>query len=94
MGRPKTGTHSVPTVERILQAAEQAFGAQGFTLTRLEDIAEVASIRRPSLLYHFSTKQKLYEAVDSATIQDALSRSFSPDTWSVVHSIPNGAAHG
>ncbi len=63
MGRPKAGTHSVPTVDRILQAAELAFGAEGFALTRLEDIADVASIRRPSLLYHFSTKLKLYEAV-------------------------------
>ena len=63
MGRPKAGTHTVPTVDRILEAAEHAFGEQGFTLTRLEDIADVASIRRPSLLYHFSTKQKLYESV-------------------------------
>jgi AcrR family transcriptional regulator len=63
MGRPKAGTHAVPTVDRILEAAEQAFGAQGFTLARLEDIADEASIRRPSLLYHFSTKHKLYEAV-------------------------------
>ena len=63
MGRPKAGTHSIPTVDRILEAAEQAFGDQGFTLARLEDIADVASIRRPSLLYHFSTKQKLYESV-------------------------------
>ncbi len=63
MGRPKAGTHAIPTVERILEAAEEAFGTQGFTLARLEDIADVASIRRPSLLYHFSTKQKLYESV-------------------------------
>ena len=63
MGRPKSGTHSIPTMDRILDAAEQAFGEQGFTLARLEDIADVASIRRPSLLYHFSTKQKLYESV-------------------------------
>jgi len=63
MGRPRTGTHAVPTVDRILQAAEDQFGEIGFGQCRLEDIADVASIRRPSLLYHFSTKHKLYEAV-------------------------------
>ena len=63
MGRPRSGTHKVPTVDRILEAAEQAFGTHGYSTTRLEDIAKTAGIRRPSLLYHFSTKRSLYEAV-------------------------------
>lgn len=51
------------TVERILEAAEQEFAAVGFAPARLADIAERAGIRRPSLLYHFESKELLYRAV-------------------------------
>lgn len=63
MARPKKGTNQVPTEERILQAAETEFGKKGFERTRLEDIAETAGIRRPSLLYHFKSKDLLYTSV-------------------------------
>jgi AcrR family transcriptional regulator len=63
MGRPKAGTHSVPTNERILNAAERIFSENGYAGARLADIAEEADIRRPSLLYHFETKEVLYEAM-------------------------------
>ena len=63
MARPKKGVHQVPTEERILQAAETEFGRKGFERTRLEDIAETAGIRRPSLLYHFKSKDALYSSV-------------------------------
>ena len=63
MARPKKGVHQIPTEERILQAAETEFGKKGFERTRLEDIAETAGIRRPSLLYHFKSKDALYSAV-------------------------------
>ena len=63
MARPKLGTHKIPTVERILEAAERAFGTLGRERATLADIAAEAGIRRPSLLYHFETKDALYEAV-------------------------------
>ena len=63
MARPKRGTHSTPTEERILLAAQKAFGRMGFEKARLEDIAKEAGIRRPSLLYHFKSKDLLYSAV-------------------------------
>lgn len=63
MARPKKGSNLVPTEERILSAAEQEFGRYGFERTRLEDIAKIADIRRPSLLYHFKSKDILYSAV-------------------------------
>lgn len=62
MGRPRADVHAVSTPERVLIAAEQAFAAQGFE-ARLGDIAAAAGIRRPSLLYHFESKEVLYAAV-------------------------------
>jgi len=63
MARPKKGSNAVPTEERILKAAEAQFGRLGFEKTRLEDIATDAGIRRPSLLYHFKSKDILYSKV-------------------------------
>ncbi len=48
---------------QILLAAEQEFAAQGFAAARLEDIAANVGMRRPSLLYHFRSKEQLYSAV-------------------------------
>lgn len=62
MGRPPTGSNDVDTPDRILAAAELAFGAHGFE-ARLGDIAAAVGITRPSLLYHFPTKEALYQAV-------------------------------
>ncbi|MFV8752951.1 TetR/AcrR family transcriptional regulator [Nannocystaceae bacterium ST9] len=62
MGRPAK-VQAISTPDRLLDAAEQEFAALGFALARLADIAERAGIRRPSLLYHFPSKDLLYRAV-------------------------------
>ncbi len=62
MGRPLASAAATATPERLLDAAEQAF-AQGYEAARLEDIAAACGIRRPSLLYHFPSKDSLYAAV-------------------------------
>jgi AcrR family transcriptional regulator len=76
MGRPRTGSHAVPTRERILDAAERAFGADGFGDTKLADIASSAEIRRSSLLYHFPSKVELHAAV-VVRVFDALQAAFA-----------------
>ncbi len=63
MGRPKADAHAVPTTERVLNAAERIFSENGYAGARLADIAAEADIRRPSLLYHFESKEVLYEAM-------------------------------
>lgn len=63
MGRPPANAEALATPERLLDAAEQAFAVAGYGATRLEDIAAAAGIRRPSLLYHYPSKDGLYAAV-------------------------------
>ena len=63
MGRPRRSTIDVETPERLLGAAETEFAAAGFSRATLQAIAERAGITRPALLYHFESKEKLYEAV-------------------------------
>lgn len=60
MGRPLASAHDVATPDRVLAAAELAFATVGFTAAKLADIATRAGIQRPSLLYHFGTKEALY----------------------------------
>ncbi len=63
MGRPRNDPNRAATPERILATAELEFGAAPFAAVRLADIARGAGITRPSLLYHFDSKEALYEAV-------------------------------
>lgn len=66
MGRStatKNGVVATPSRrERILQAAIQAFAANGYHGASTRDIAEMAGVTDPLLFYHFKTKADLYLA--------------------------------
>ena len=72
MGRPRSGTHAVPTPTRIPDAAEAAFGAHPFAQARLADIAREAGVRRSSLLYHYTSKDALHTAVVDRLFEDLI----------------------
>jgi len=44
---------------RILEAAERLFAAQGYNGTSIQEVAEAVGIRRPTLVYHFGSKDQL-----------------------------------
>ena len=95
MGRPKLDAHPVPTTERILNAAERIFSENGYAGARLADIAAEADIRRPSLLYHFESKEVLYEAMVHRLfnrLMNSLSGQMLSDTTFEVQIIELGRA--
>ena len=69
MGRPRVKGQEVQTSQRLLEAAEDEFGRKGFDRARLADIAKQAGISRPSLLYHYKSKDELYAAVVRTAFQ-------------------------
>ncbi len=51
------------TRQRILEAAETAFGNEGYSGTRLHHIAERVGVQKASLFHYFTSKEHLYCAV-------------------------------
>lgn len=49
--------------EQILEHAARLFAARGFVGASLHDIAKAVGIRKPSLLYHFRSKDELRKGV-------------------------------
>ncbi|MGN6549462.1 MAG: TetR family transcriptional regulator C-terminal domain-containing protein [Pararhizobium sp.] len=49
--------------ERILEAALEVFSAHGFRGSTIDQIAALAGMSKPNMLYYFRRKQDIYEAV-------------------------------
>ena len=62
---------AVTTRDKILRQAQSRFSSNGFHGTSLAEVAEAVGIKKPSLLYHFPSKNKLYGAV-LARVADGL----------------------
>ena len=56
-------SRSTEVRDRILEEASRLFAARGFEGTTLQQIADAVGIRKPSLLYHFPSKDDLRQRV-------------------------------
>jgi TetR/AcrR family transcriptional regulator len=62
MTRPRTRIQA-RNHETILEAALEVFAAQGFRGATLDQIAEVAGLSKPNLLYYFPSKEAIHQAL-------------------------------
>lgn len=80
------------TADRILDAALVSFGSRGYEATSLDALAEGLGLRKQSILYWFSSKEALLEAlIDrsaaelSGALEESLARAGSG--WSRVEAV-------
>lgn len=81
------------TRERILDEALASFGTKGYESTSLDALAAQLGLTKQAILYHFSSKELLLEAVIdgsaaelSATLEDALLGA-GEDGWARIEAI-------
>ena len=60
-----TSENSIPTRERVLQAAAKILSEKGYAGTRLADVAEMAGLEAPAIYYYFSSREALIAEVMS-----------------------------
>lgn len=67
--------------EIILNGALNAFSAQGFRGTTIDQIAEAASLSKPNVLYYFASKEEIYRTLLTALLDLWLApmRKMDPD---------------
>jgi TetR/AcrR family transcriptional regulator, regulator of cefoperazone and chloramphenicol sensitivity len=61
--QPKIIDRSAETRQRLIEAALDLFGAQGFEGTTTRQLALKARVNLAAIPYHFGSKEKLYRAV-------------------------------
>ncbi len=58
------------TARRLLHASLGSFAERGFEATSLDEIAEQCGVRKQTLLYHYSSKERLLHAVIDHTVNE------------------------
>lgn len=85
------------TRQRILDAAEAMFAAEGYEATTLRDIAKEVPIQQPGLYNYFATKEELYgaviEQVFKEMLESLLAFSLETDASRRVEELPVRALH-
>ena len=79
LGKPDRDGNAVR--ERLLGAALQLFARKGFESASVRELTEAAKVTRPTLYYHFGSKEGLYlELVERlcATVEDSILHSLVP----------------
>ena len=66
----KQQKRSVVTQQKLLNAAIDAFAANGFKGTSTRDIAERAGVHHPLITYHFKNKDQLWRAAADQVFRD------------------------
>ena len=60
------------TKEKILDVALESFSTSGFAATSLDAIAKSLGIRKQTILYHFTTKKGLLNAVVESAAENLI----------------------
>ncbi len=69
-GRQRNKTKlGLANIDKILDSALSAFSKHGLRGTRIDQVAEAAGMSKTNLLYYFRTKDALYEAVLTRTLE-------------------------
>ena len=79
LGKPDQDGNAVR--DRLLGAALQLFARKGFESASVRELTEAAKVTRPTLYYHFGSKEGLYlELVERlcATVEDSILHSLVP----------------
>jgi TetR/AcrR family transcriptional regulator, regulator of cefoperazone and chloramphenicol sensitivity len=68
VGLSRSSERSQETRQRLIDAALDLFGAQGFEGTSTRALAEQAQVNLAAIPYHFGSKEKLYRAIASHVV--------------------------
>lgn len=77
------------TKDKILDTALKMFSEKGFASVSVEDVADIAGVKRPTVYYHFKTRELLYEETIKLALKQILPsfKQFEKERYSVEQLI-------